>query len=465
MGIVSGHGTARSRLNRRAFLRASTAAAGAASLSACGVLPDGTVQGFVPDTSGSTKLRLAVWGDVADAAIYDKILKAWHRSQDKYRAVAEQYTGDYYAKVLANFAGGVPADVIYMQGWMWQSYAESGVLHPLDEFIRRDNMQSRWPDVQNFDWNTRWRGQTYMSPADGGPLVMYYNKDIFDKRKIPYPQPGWTWDEFRELVPRLTFKDKGKQIYGWAQGGGFLGAYGRVVPFMRRNGYVEWDRVIEPRKVRWNHPDVVSALQFTLVDAIKNGWSPGPSIISGGGVSFATDTIGLTLEGPWYLPNLHGALATTPQGINYDVVPPPLGSDGKNHSYAHIHGHVISAQSPHKEGAWELIKFITSDEAQRIIAEGARMCATPDNVAKIWGPVATKDFHFTNADVFATSQREGTTPIIMGQGSTINAYGGDPLDSMWTALESGTRSAAEIVDEYQPRLQSTLDNYWKARTS
>lgn len=122
----------------------------------------------------------------------------------------------------------------------------------------------------------------------------------------------------------------------------------------------------------------------------------------------------------------------------------------------------MAAQSTHKEGAgaWELIKFITGDVGQRIIAEGARMCATPTNVERIWAPIAGRDFRFRNTDAFVVSQREGTTPLVMGEGSPVNAYGGEPLDSMWTALQSGQRSAAEIVEQYQPALQRVLDRYW-----
>lgn len=233
---------------------------------------------------------------------------------------------------------------------------------------------------------------------------------------------------------------------------------------MRRNGYVEWDRVIEPRKALWNHPDVISALQFTIDESIKKGWSPSASLISGGGISFATGRVALVLEGPWYLPNLYGPLATTKRGINYDVVVPPNGTGGRNYSYAHIHGHVIAQQSAHKEGAWDLIKYITSDAGQRAIAEGARMCATPDNVRDIWAPIASKTYHFKHTDVFVTSQRDGTTPLIMGQGSTINAYGGGPLDSMWSGMVGLQLTGKQAVEKYEPKLQAVLDKYWAARS-
>lgn len=51
-----------------------------------------------------------------------------------------------------------------------------------------------------------------------GP-VLYYNKDIFKKAKLPYPPTdpakAWTWEEFRNVAKKLTIKQGDKVIqYG-----------------------------------------------------------------------------------------------------------------------------------------------------------------------------------------------------------------------------------------------------------
>jgi len=33
-------------------------------------------------------------------------------------------------------------------------------------------------------------------PSGFTMIVLYYNKDLFDQYGVPYPQPGWTWDDF-----------------------------------------------------------------------------------------------------------------------------------------------------------------------------------------------------------------------------------------------------------------------------
>ncbi len=39
------------------------------------------------------------------------------------------------------------------------------------------------------------------------PLIMY-NKAMFDREGLPYPQEGWTWDELMDLAHRLTLRNE-----------------------------------------------------------------------------------------------------------------------------------------------------------------------------------------------------------------------------------------------------------------
>jgi multiple sugar transport system substrate-binding protein len=425
--------------------------------------PIATVEVSGPAAANAKQLRLSVWGDVQDADVYKHIAEAWHKQQDTYRVSLEQYPGGYYEKMQANFAGGTPADVLYMQGWLWQGYAESNVLAPLDDYISKDGLKDRFPDTENYKNTTAWHGKTYMTPTDVGSLVVMYNKDLFDKKGVPYPQKGWTWEDFQQIVQKLSYTEGDKRFYGWAQAGGWNGQYGRVMNFLRRNGHVEWDQVIEPKKAFWDHEDVISALQFLIYDAIKNQWSPSPDVIAGGGVGVDTGRVAMVQEGPWYIPRLYGDLASQKGGINFDVVEPPLGKAGKNFNFSHVHGHTIATASTQKDGAWELMKFIISDEGQRIIAEGGRMCGTPENIDKIWGPIASKTYNFKNIDAFSNGMREGATPVIFGKGSQMNAYGGGPINSLWDTLLGTLKPAKDAIAEAQPEIQRQLDDYWNFR--
>jgi multiple sugar transport system substrate-binding protein len=414
----------------------------------------------------SKDVRLSVWADVQDAAVYTKMLNAWHTKQKDFVASMEQYPGGYYEKIQANFAGGTSADLLYYQGWIWQAYAEDQVIMPLDDLIQSSDMGAKFPEGENYANTVRWKGKTYMTPTDTGSLVIYYNKDLFDKKGVPYPAKGWKWEDFQQAIQTLSFEEGGTKYYGWAQAGGWNGQYGRVSAFLRRNGYVEWDQVIEPKKAQWVHPDITDTLQFMIYDAIKNEWSPSPDVIAGGGVGVDTGRVAMVFEGPWYMPRLSGEMATMKEqgGINFDVAEPPVGTLGRNTNFGHVHGHCIATQGKNTKGAWELAKFILSDEGQTIIAEGGRMAGHPDNIDKIWGPIASKTYNFTNVSAFSNGMREGATPLIMGQGSEIHAYGGGPITKLWDSLLGLQQTAAEAVPEANDGIQRILDDYWKTRS-
>lgn len=410
-------------------------------------------------------VRLVAWGDVQDKDVYDAVTKQITQANSKLVASVEQYPGDYYAKIQANFAAGSAADVIYFQGWKWQPFADAGALASLDDLIKQDNLGAAWPNIENYRNNTTWHGGTYMSPTDVGSLVIYYNKDLFDKKGIPYPKTGWKYEDFQKVVQGLSFEDQGTAYFGWAQAGGWNGGYGRSVVFMRRNGKMEWDRPVEPTKAQWTEPDIVDALQFTICDTIKNGWCPSPSMIQGGGISVASGRAAMVTEGPWYLPQMYGDKAAKEGGLNYDIVEPPLGSTGYNYNFAHVHGHTMAKQSKVRDAGWEVLKYILSDDGQKTIAQGGRMCGTPENIEKIWAPIASKTYNFQNTDAFINGMKEGATPLIMGQGFPIDAYGGsaNPVATLWDQLLGLKATAKDALGAANPEIQKLLDDYWAKR--
>src|SRR5919199_277274 len=87
-----------------------------------------------------------------------------------------------------------------------------------------------------------------MLTADTGPMVIFYNKDLFDRVGVPYPKEGWTVDDLVETARKLTFKEGETQYWGYEVNGGYL----RNFPWMRMNGAMEWDRIEEPKMASWS---------------------------------------------------------------------------------------------------------------------------------------------------------------------------------------------------------------------
>jgi len=423
-----------------------------------------TVEVQVPAEGGMNSLRLSAWADVSDAVVYANISNAFMEMYPDMTVSVEQYPGGYYQKVLANFAAGDPADVIYFQGWRMPAYADNMAVQPLDPFIDANNAQAFFPDTANYNAATKWQGKTYVTPTDCGALVTMYNKDMFDEKGIAYPESGWTYEDMQAIIEELTYEKDGMQYYGWAQAGGWNGTYSRFLHWLRKDGEMEWDTQVEPTKALWDKAAIWEPIQYLVNDTIDKGFCPSPDIIAGGGVGLDTGRVAMVMEGPWYMPRLWGELASQQPGINWDCVTPAVGSDGKNHTTNYIHGHTMAAATNNPEAAWDLIAFIISEEGETIIANGGRMCGTPSGINNIWGPIAAENYNFTNFKAFADGMAESdSVPVQVGEGMLLEGAGA-PITALWDACVGVQMTAQEACEMYNPDIQAALDLYWADRS-
>jgi multiple sugar transport system substrate-binding protein len=407
------------------------------------------------------QIRLATWGDVTDKEVYENIVADLAAEDPSVQGVVEQYPGGHYDKIQANFAAGTSAEVLYFQGWSWQPFADNGVLLPLDEFIDMDDAGGYWPDIENYRVNTQRNGLTYMSVADTGSCIMFYVKDVFDKAGVPYPTDDWTYEDFQAMVEATSFEEGGIKYYGYAQALNWNGAYLRCLHWMRMNGALEWDRVDEPTQAKFDQDEIIDALQFVVVDTIANGWCPTPDTMAGGGVTTATARVAMNVEGTWTLANFQGPNAAIEGGTAFGVVAMPKGSVGEDLTVAEVHGHVMAISCLEREAAWKLMKFIMEPQGQERVADGGRMCGTPEMIEELWVPRAQETYHFENGKAFADSMRTGGTPIVAGAGANYDAIAGTgaPINTAWEAMLYGT-SAREALTEANPLVQAILDEYW-----
>ena len=408
-----------------------------------------------------TKIRFSVWGDVQDKDVYTKMVYEFMQEQGAIIPSIEQYLGGYYEKIITNFAAGNAADIIYMQGWVWQPYEENGQLYRLDDFIERDGRQSWWPEFQSFQQGTSWHGGTFMTPSDSSGWLQIYNKDLFDERGVPYPTDDWSWEDFQIAVEKLSFEKDGIRYYGFAEMNWY--PFYWLTP-ARKDGLLEYDRIVEPTKAMWNQDGIVEAMEWYAVETVKAGWMPDPSILAGGGVSVWSGRVAMCWDGNWRLPRMWGDKADKEGGINYNVSLVPKGASGKAETAPFVHGHSMTSATEHAEESWQFLSFILSEKGQGIVAEGGRGCGRPEMIDKLWVPLAIERYNCENAQAFARAMEEGRQIVIAGEGGGIDAVAsaGGPMPMAHDKMIAGT-SAREALDEMNAGIQAVLDAYWAKR--
>jgi len=296
---------------------------------------------------------------------------------------------------------------------------------------------------------------------DTGPIVMFYNKMLFDKQGVPYPTNDWTFADFKELAAKMTFEEGGIQYYGYSITGA-PGSYVWWIQWLRMDGKLEFDTLQEPHVAQWTQPEIVDALQWVNQDILNLGYAPTPATLQGGGIDVATNRVAMCVQGPWALPRYYGLQALAEGGVSYDVVMPPKGSIGSTPD-AEIQGHMIASQTKHQEEAWEALKFWMGEETAKITAEEGRMCGAPEYTEKYWVPIATEKYHFEHGDVFVNAQLHGQAPMCGGAGANYTAFdsASAPLQVAADAMATGNKSAQEALTEANDLMQKALDDYWK----
>lgn len=106
-------------------------------------------------------------------------------------------------------ASGQRIDLIHDSlGGMRGSVIDNGFHEDLEPLMKRHKVDTSRFEQAAFQALGD-QGKLYGYPLHDGGLVMYYNKDIFDKFGVSYPVNGMTWDEAIQLGKRLTrFEDR-----------------------------------------------------------------------------------------------------------------------------------------------------------------------------------------------------------------------------------------------------------------
>ena len=104
----------------------------------------------------------------------------------------------------------------------------------------------------------RHKGRQWGVPAGVDPLVLYYNKDLFDDGGVTYPRAGWTWEGFLARASALTQPRMG--VYGYVPVDPGLD----VVAFIYRHGGGFLDSLTNPTRPTFDDQRNVEALEWWL---------------------------------------------------------------------------------------------------------------------------------------------------------------------------------------------------------
>lgn len=378
----------RSSISRRHFLAGAAAVAGSAVLAACG--DSATVGTAPPQSSGSTPAAPAATTGgtqptVAAAAMGGKQVtlrwSMWSATQaekDQWQGLADDVTKaypnlkvlfettsfpDYWDKLQTQLASGTEADIIAMQSLRTPSFAPRNALRPLKPFFAKD------PEFKYDDFATTiqkglsFKDEVYALAYDRGPIMLYYNKDLFDAAGVPLPSPTepMTWEQFRDTAKKLTKADAGQ--YGFV----YQPNFDSTINFIWSGGgdYMNDQETM----CTLDSPDAIAAMEF--VTGLWTKDKVAAPITDIANTNFARETfyggkVGMTTNGPWEFVNLRKSAKFT-----WDIAPFPAGKAGSV-SWDAGSGFGISNKTKNPDEAWQALKVLTGTDALKKLANGGR---------------------------------------------------------------------------------------------
>jgi multiple sugar transport system substrate-binding protein len=366
----------------------------------------------------------------------------------------------YYATLQTQFAGGSNPSIASMQGWGFQLFAENGVLAGLNALRERDGFNDAWADVQVVKDYTERNGDTYLVPMQLATMLMFYAKKPFDEAGVPYPTDDWTFDDFLEIARQLTKTDGDQKQWGYQANGNWF----RDIHWIRNTGAQEFDSLIDPKTSQFNQEPIIDIVQMIASDfyhTIKI--SPLPADLSAGSGGIEAGQSAMKYEGPWWFPQM-----VTPEkrdqgaAVDFDVVLMPKMADEDRPHRGWAEGVVIFANAP-VDAAWELVKFMSGEEGQKIFSEiTGRIPNNFDLVDSFWAPKVQENHGLTNTAAFLTAFGKGEVDVISGL--PRSQYWNEVVKPVgWDPLLAGSATADDVLPKVDEGVQALLDEYWAGK--
>ena len=151
----------------------------------------------VPVSTIMGTIRIGSWDSGPALEPFNAAIKSFEAANPEAKVQLESVPTEYGPKLLTQFAAGTAPDVFQVGDGDVSTFAAQGVLEPLDPYITGDNpldMDVFFPGVAAIG---KVGDQTYLLTKDYSPLVLFYNKKLFDAAGVAYPTAEWTWDDMR----------------------------------------------------------------------------------------------------------------------------------------------------------------------------------------------------------------------------------------------------------------------------
>lgn len=209
----------------------------------------------------------------------------------------------YHQKFLAQLAAGRSPDILNIAESEMPDIIAKGQALDITDYVNGLDKSKYFETTFN---SAGFKDGKYFGlPSSLYYLVMYYNKDLFDKAGVSYPSTDWnnapTFEQVAEMASKLTSGEGGNKVFGIAAGPymGYMGMYAKA---NGGTGVYNADHscaLTEPAAV-----EVYNWFE-RLLRTDKSMPTPQDQAVIGGFDLFKAGRIGMFIDGNWFQPPMN----------------------------------------------------------------------------------------------------------------------------------------------------------------
>ncbi len=397
-------------------------------------------------------LRFMIWGSPDEIRVVQGFVDEFREAHPEVAVQVETAPAfGYEEKLKILFLGGNAPDVMYLDQDDLPAFAANDWLLPLDEYAERDREELDPDDffAETFE-RFRHQGRLYGICKDFTTLVLYYNRDLFEKWDVPLPTADWTWDDFLARAKALTHdteqgRDWGFLLETWPE---------ELFPWIwQAGGAVASEEPPEWLMGRPEHLDAsAEGLQF-LSDLIwEHRVAPGPSTTRDqqGNALFLRGQAAMCTYGRWACMEFRHI-----KDFDWGVAPLPRHEQRAATNFAVCYA--IGRTTRRAEDAWTLVKFLTSKAAQRAVAHSAQAVPARKSAARsdaFHQPEALSHLPFeVDEQPYLDAIPHARFSPRFRTAAEVKTVFGRGVEPLWNGTR---RDARALLEELQPRLEEIV---------
>lgn len=272
---------------------------------------------------------------------------------------------DYWTKLNTAIAGNVAPDLAMNDSSTVPARAVNNVLVPLNQFIEEDDFDTDviYPVLMDA---MEYEGDYYGIANDTDVRVLYYNKDHFREAGLDPDTPPTNWDELMEYTEALTKFDDNGMIEQMGFTPDMWMSNIQVHTLAWTNGGDFWDDEGNPTFMQEENLEAVEFIKsyqdFYGQDAMSAFRSEAGTMDHG---AFVEDKLSMVMD----VGNLTRTILRENPDLDYGIATLPYEDEPVTYSAGFNYEIIDNDDANKARAAWELMKYITSEDVQKIFIE------------------------------------------------------------------------------------------------